>query len=112
LGSQKYAGYSATTSGRLGNSATTQRIKVLTNYRPDLYMKGKRKMNDFHDTTEMPDFDRTVWLVKKDRNGKNDWWTVDLSKAENGLFLEQWFKDLCDKEKFFAWSYRPYGVKQ
>lgn len=60
----------------------------------------------------MPDFDRTVWLVKKDRNGKNDWWTVDLSKAEKGLFLEQWFKDFCDKNKFFAWSYRPYGVKQ
>ena len=23
-----------------------------------------------------------------------------------------WFKNLCDKNKFFAWSYYPYGVSR
>ena len=69
-------------------------------------------MNDFHDTAQMPDFDRTVWLVKKDIKGKNDWWTVDLSKADKGMFPGEWFKDLCERCKFFAWSYYPYGVSR
>lgn len=62
-------------------------------------------MNDFHDIEQVPDFSRTVWLVKKDSNGKNDWWTLNNKNFPK----EQWF-ELCERNKFFAWSYTPWGV--
>lgn len=69
-------------------------------------------MNEFHDTSELPEPNRMVWLVKKDNHGHNDWWTIILSEEDKGMPPEQWFKDLCDRNKFFAWSYYPYGVSR
>lgn len=68
-------------------------------------------MNRMNDTAVMPDFNRTVYLVKKDRKGKNDWYELKRNACDS-LLPEKWFKDLCDKNKFFAWSYYPYGVSR
>ena len=63
-------------------------------------------MNDFKDIMKIPDFKRKIWLVKKDRNEKNDWWVLD----DKGMTKERFLR-LCDKHKFFAWSYVAWGCK-
>lgn len=64
-----------------------------------------------NDTAIMPDLSRRIFLVKKDRKGYNDWYELS-SDVNKGLFPDKWFKNLCDKHKFFAWSYYPYGVSR
>lgn len=66
-------------------------------------------MNRMNDTAILPDLARTVYLVKKDKNGHNDWWILPADSCDSFL-PEEWFKALCDKHSFFAWSYYPYGA--
>jgi len=68
-------------------------------------------MNRMNDTAIIPDFNREIWLVKKDKKCYNDWFVLEPN-AYKGLFPECWFKELCDKNKFFAWSYYPWGVSR
>ena len=75
-----------------------------------IFRKGK-KMNRMIDTAVMPDFSRKIYLVKKDRKGHNDWYELDLSD-KTILEDDKWFKNFCDKNKFFAWSYYPYGTSR
>lgn len=68
-------------------------------------------MNRMRDTAILPDLNRIVYLVKKDRKGYNDWYELKPNACDS-MFPENWFKQLCDKNKFFAWSYYPYGVSR
>ena len=63
-------------------------------------------MNYFKDILQTPDFNRSIWLVKKDQKGKNDWWILNDKTMTKEDFLR-----LCDKKKFFAWSYVAWGCK-
>jgi len=68
-------------------------------------------MNRMIDTAVMPDFSRKIYLVKKDRKGHNDWYELKPNACDE-LDICAWFKSLCDKNKFFAWSYYPYGTSR
>ena len=56
------------------------------------------------DTRIIPDFKRTIYLFKKDKKGYNDMWEL------KGNLTEQEWKDMCDKNNFFSWSYKPWLV--
>lgn len=68
-------------------------------------------MNRMIDTAILPDLSRKVWLVRKDRAGRNDWWELEPNSCDS-MLPEQWFKRICDKNRFFAWSYYPYGASR
>lgn len=65
-------------------------------------------MNRMNDTAIIPDFSRRIYLIRKDRKGYNDWYELSPNVSKS-LFTDKWFKNLCDKNKFFVWSYYPYG---
>lgn len=56
------------------------------------------------DTRIIPDFNKTIYLFKKDKNGYNDMWEL------KGNLTEQEWKDMCDKHGFFSWSYKAWLV--
>ena len=56
-----------------------------------------------NDTAKLPDFNRKIYLFKKDKKGFND-----MFEYTGKALTEKEWKIMIDKNKFFTWSYKAW----